>query len=88
MNDGGIIQYTKAMSNTTRPSVLLDSGRRVKPTCENENYFFYNFRKEDTAKEVCAKLRVMGYKASIGTAISGLTKWFVRVPIDDSAKKD
>lgn len=66
------------MMNNKRPVVKLDSGRSVKSTFENEHYYFYNVRKEATAKEICQKLLAMGLKASVGSNI-GKTLWYARV---------
>jgi hypothetical protein len=66
------------MMNNKRPVVKLDSGRRVKSTFENEHYYFYNVRKESTAKEICQKLLDMGLKASVGSNPLK-TLWYARV---------
>ena len=33
-----------------RPTIKLNNGRYVKSTFENERFYFYNVRKEETAR--------------------------------------
>lgn len=61
-----------------RPIIKLDNGRLAKSTFENEHYYFYNVRKEDTANEICQKLLDMGLPASVGCNL-GKTMWYARV---------
>ena len=63
----------------TRPTIRLNNGRYVKSTFENEHYYFYNVRKEETAREICDKLLALGLPASVGHGGLGCTAWFVRV---------
>ena len=65
-----------------RPTVKLDSGRRVKSSFENDHFFFYFVRNELTAIEIMDKLTAMGYEASVDNNIGGPTKWFTRVKIN------
>lgn len=63
------------------PIVKLDSGRRVKAGFSNEMYFFYNTRTEETAKEICNKLRASGYEAKVGRGVGSM--WFARLKRTD-----
>lgn len=64
------------------PIVKLDNGRRVKAGSNNEMYFFYNTRKEETAKEICKKLIESGYDAGVGKDFCG-SMWFARLKRTD-----
>lgn len=66
------------MEKTKRPIIKLDNGRYVKSNFENEHYYFYQVRKEATAREICQKLLDMGLPASVGSNL-GNTMWWALV---------